>query len=214
MKLMVLGASGWIGSTIVAEAIARGDEVTALVRDQDNYQVDGVTAKTFDLNDNGVNISSLVSDETVCVAAIGGRALGNHEIVAQTATRLLSELSNSSIQRLLWVGGAGSLEVTNGMKLIESPDFPAEYKDEAIAQGQALEVFRSTKNSSNLDWTFISPAAEIFPGDKSGKYRIGYEQLIMDEQGNSRISVEDYAVAFVDEIENANNINKRIGVAY
>lgn len=186
----------------------------ALVRDYDKYQVDGVTAKAFDLKEDGVDMSSLISDETVFVAAIGGRALGNHEIVAQTATRLLTELSSSSIQRLLWVGGAASLETANGMKLIESPDFPTEYKDEAIVQGQALEVFRSTKSNSNLDWTNISPAAEIFPGDKSGKYRTGYEQLITDEQGNSRISVADYAVAFVDEVENASNINRRIGVAY
>jgi len=212
MKLVVLGASGWIGSHIVAEAKARGHEITALVRDEDKYEVDGVVAKSFDLNDNKADLASLINDEAVFVTAIGGRALGNHEIVAKTAERLLSELPKTSITRLLWVGGAGSLEVAPEVKLVEVPDFPAEYKDEAIAQGEALEVFRNTK--SPLNWTFVSPAAEIFPGDKLSKYRVGYEQLLTDDQGNSRISVVDYAVAFVDEIERAENSNKRIGVAY
>lgn len=212
MKLVVLGASGWIGSHIVAEAKARGHEITALVRDEDKYEIDGVVAKSFDLNDNKTDLASLINDEAVFVTAIGGRALGNHEIVAKTAERLLSELPKTSIKRLLWVGGAGSLEVAPEVKLVDVPDFPAEYKDEAIAQGQALEVFSNT--NSPLDWTFVSPAAEIFPGDKLGKYRVGYEQLLTDEQGNSRISVADYAIAFVDEIEHAENTNKRIGVAY
>jgi len=212
MKLIVLGASGWIGSHIVAEAKSRGHEITALVRAHDKYEVPNVTAKSFDLNDASDSLHTLISDETVFVAAIGGRALGNHEIVKNTAERLLNELPNTSIERLLWVGGAGSLEVAPNLKLIDTPEFPAEYKDEAIAQGEALDVFKHS--SSPLNWTFISPAAEIFPGDKLNQYRIGAEQLITDEQGNSRISVADYAVAFVDEIEKAAHINKRIGVAY
>tara|TARA_Y100000034_G_scaffold50903_1_gene62636 strand:+ start:574 stop:1212 length:639 start_codon:yes stop_codon:yes gene_type:complete len=212
MKLIVLGASGWIGSHIVAEAKSRGHEITALVRAHDKFDVPNVTAKSFDLNNPSDNLSALISDETVFVAAIGGRALGNHEIVKNTAERLLNELPSTNIERLLWVGGAGSLEVAPNLKLIDTPEFPAEYKDEAIAQGEALDVFKHS--SSPLNWTFISPAAEIFPGDKLNQYRIGAEQLITDEQGNSRISVADYAVAFVDEIEKAAHINKRMGVAY
>ena len=212
MKLIVLGASGWIGSHIVAEAKSRGHEITALVRAHDKYDVPNVTAKSFDLNSTSDNLSALISDETVFVAAIGGRALGNHEIVKNTAKRLLNELPNTSIERLLWVGGAGSLEVAPNLKLIDTPEFPAEYKDEAIAQGEALDVFKHS--SSPLNWTFISPAAEIFPGDKLDQYRTGAEQLITDEQGSSRISVADYAVAFVDEIEKAAHINTRMGVAY
>ncbi|GMM83094.1 NAD(P)-dependent oxidoreductase [Pseudoalteromonas sp. MTN2-4] len=212
MKLIVLGASGWIGSHIVAEAKSRGHEITALVRAHDKYDEPNVTAKSFDLNNESDNLSALISDETVFIAAIGGRALGNHEIVKNTAERLLNELPSNNIERLLWVGGAGSLEVAPNLKLIDTPEFPAEYKDEAIAQGEALDVFKHS--SSPLNWTFISPAAEIFPGDKLNQYRIGAEQLITDEQGNSRISVADYAVAFVDEIEKAAHINTRMGVAY
>ena len=212
MKLIVLGASGWIGSHIVAEAKSRGHEITALVRAHDKYDVPNVTVKSFDLNDASDDLRALISDETVFVAAIGGRALGNHEIVKNTAERLLNELPSTNIERLLWVGGAGSLEVAPNLKLIDTPEFPAEYKDEAIAQGEALDVFK--QSSSPLNWTFVSPAAEIFPGDKLNPYRTGADQLITDEQGNSRISVADYAVAFVDEIDKAAHINTRMGVAY
>ncbi|MBQ4810922.1 NAD(P)-dependent oxidoreductase [Pseudoalteromonas luteoviolacea] len=212
MKVVVLGASGWIGSHIVAQAKSRGHEVTALVRNSDKYDTTGVTVKSFDLNNHDQDLSSIISDETIFVAAIGGRALGNHEIVANTASTLLAQLPNTSIERLVWVGGAGSLEVAPNLKLIDTPEFPAEYKDEAIAQSQALTVFKSTQ--SPLNWTYISPAAEIFPGDKMQAYRVGFEQLLLDDEGNSRISVADYATALVDEIEKGEHINKRIGIAY
>ncbi|KZN54322.1 NAD(P)-dependent oxidoreductase [Pseudoalteromonas luteoviolacea] len=212
MKIVVLGASGWIGSHIVAQAKARGHEVTALVRDTDKYDVTDVTVKSFDLNDQNQDLTSIISDETTLVASIGGRALGNHEIVAKTASALLTQLPKTNIERLVWVGGAGSLEVAPNVKLIDTPEFPDEYKGEAHAQGQALDVFKSTQ--SPLNWTFISPAAEIFPGDNMQAYRIGFDQLLLDDEGNSRISVADYATALVDEIEKSEHINKRIGVAY
>ena len=211
MKLVVLGASGWIGSHIVAEAKSRGHQVTALVRNPKNYDVTDVNVKPFDLTDNS-SLSDVIKDESVFVTAIGGRALGNHNIVADTARRLLSELPHTAIERLVWVGGAGSLTVAPNVKLVDTPEFPVEYKDEAIAQGEALTVFQQTQ--SPLNWTFICPAAEIFPGDKQQNYRVTDDQLLVDEQGQSRISVADYAVAFVDELEKATYLNQRIGVAY
>ncbi|KZN65036.1 NAD(P)-dependent oxidoreductase [Pseudoalteromonas luteoviolacea] len=212
MKIVVLGASGWIGSHIVAQAKHRGHEITALVRDADKYDTTDVTVKSFDLNDKSQDLASIISDETIFVASIGGRTLGNHQIVAKTASALLAQLPKTNIERLVWVGGAGSLEVAPNLKLIDTPEFPKEYKDEALAQGQALDVFKSTQ--SPLNWTFISPAAEIFPGDNMQAYRIGFDQLLLDDEGNSRISVSDYATAFVDEIEKGEHINKRIGIAY
>ncbi|KZN34113.1 NAD(P)-dependent oxidoreductase [Pseudoalteromonas luteoviolacea] len=212
MKLVVLGASGWIGSHIVAEAKSRGHEVTALVRNTESYEVSDVTVKHFDLNNSNQDIEPLISDETVFVAAIGGRALGNHEIVAKTASQLLAKLPATSIERLVWVGGAGSLEVAPNVKLLDTPEFPPEYKDEAIAQGQALDVFKDAQ--ATLNWTYISPAAQIYPGDAAREYRIGFEQLLTDASGASKIAVSDYAIAFVDEIEKGQHINKRIGIAY
>ena len=212
MKVAVLGASGWIGSHIVNEAKARGHEVIALVRDTSKVDDAGVEVRQFDLLDASADLAKATKDVDAVISAIGGRAVGNHEIVRNTAKKLLTELPVAGVNRLLWVGGAGSLEVAPGVELVTVPDFPAEYKDEAIAMGEALKVFRTT--SSDLNWTFVSPAAEIFPGEKEAPYRVGGEQLLTDEQGASRISVSDYAVAMIDELEAGKYPNQRIGVAY
>lgn len=112
----------------------------------------------------------------------------------------------------MWVGGAGSLEVAPNVALVTVPDFPEEYKAEALAQGEALKVFK--ESNSDVLWTFVSPAAEIFPGETTSQYRIGGDQLLTDAEGNSKISVSDYAIAMLDVLEGGEHINKRIGVAY
>jgi len=212
MKVVVLGASGWIGSHIVNEAKLRGHHVIALVRNAENYAVEDVEIRQFDLNSSNSSLLDAVQGADVAIASIGGRAKGNHDIVAATANRLLETLPDANIDRLLWVGGAGSLEVAPGVPLISVPEFPAEYKAEAVAQGEALNAFKEAK--SPLDWTFISPAAEIFPGDSQSAYRVGGDQLLTDSQGNSRISVADYAVAMIDELEAHKYSKQRIGIAY
>lgn len=212
INVAVLGASGWIGSHIVNEALARGHQVTAIARRPENASAEGASVREFDLLNAQADLASAVQGADVVIAAIGGRAAGNHELVAHTAQRLLADLPNTSASRLLWVGGAGSLEVAPGVTLVSVPDFPEAYRAEALAQGEALEVFRNS--SSAINWTFVSPAAEIFPGEAQGSYRIGGEQLLTDDNGNSRISVSDYAKAMVDELEAAQHLNQRIGVAY
>lgn len=212
LKVAVLGASGWIGSHILNEAVSRGHEVIALVRDAEKMSADGVEVRPFDLLDTQADLATAVKGADVVIAAVGGRAAGNHELVEQTAQRLLATLPEAGVSRLLWVGGAGSLEVAPGVTLLSVPEFPDAYRAEAKAQGEALAVFRQTKRP--LHWTFVSPAAEIFPGEKQAPYRVGGEQLVTDADGNSRISVSDYAVAMVDELEAAQYLNQRIGVAY
>lgn len=212
IKVAVLGASGWIGSHIVSEALARGHQVTAIAREAGKITEQGASVREFDLLNAEADLASAVQGVDVVIAAIGGRAAGNHELVAHTAQRLLAELPNTSASRLLWVGGAGSLEVAPGVTLVSVPEFPEAYRAEALAQGEALEVFRN--NSSSISWTFVSPAAEIFPGEPQGSYRVGGEQLLTDDNGSSRISVSDYAKAMVDELEAAQHLNQRIGVAY
>lgn len=211
MKIAILGATGWIGSTVMNEALSRGHEVVAISREATKIDQPGVEVRSLDLLAKGGLVQALKGADVV-IAAVGGRAKGNHSMVAETAKRLLEELPQAEIQRLIWVGGAGSLEVAPGVKLVSVPDFPAEYKDEALAQGDALDVFRNS--GSNLDWVFASPAAEIFPGERSGQYRLGGDQLLTDEQGNSKISVEDYALALIDEAEKATYKQQRIAVAY
>ncbi|MFO4721059.1 NAD(P)-dependent oxidoreductase [Vibrio cholerae] len=212
MKVAILGASGWIGSHLAAEAKMRGHEVVAVVRDPAKVTLKGVAVQQLDILNLESSLKSVLEGVDAVIASIGGRAAGNHEMVAKTAQRLLNELPQAGVARLLWVGGAGSLEVAPGVKLVTVPGFPEEYKGEALAQGEALEVFRAS--NSDVNWTFVSPAAEIFPGDKQGQYRVGGDQLQTDSEGNSRISVADYAVALIDELEYAEHPHQRIGVAY
>ncbi|MCA6060070.1 NAD(P)-dependent oxidoreductase [Thalassolituus sp. ST750PaO-4] len=213
MKLAIIGATGWIGSTLVAEAQSRGHDVIAIARDSSNIAATGVEKRSLDLTaGDSASIAAAVAGADLVIASIGGRAAGNHEIVAASAQRLLNELPAAGVNRLLWVGGAGSLEVAPGVTLLSLPEFPQAYKDEAAAQGEALAVFRNSHSAVN--WTFISPAAEIFPGERSGNYRTGGDSLVSDAEGNSRISVQDYAVAMIDEAENNAHPKQRIGVAY
>ena len=163
----------------------------------------------FDLTKDVIATAAAGSD--VVIAAIGGRALGNHEIVANTAKQLLNSLAGTGT-RILWVGGAGSLEVAPGVTLVSSPDFPAEYKAEAIAQGEALDVFRAS--AADTAWTFVSPAAVIYPGESEGPYRVGGDSFFTDANGESKISVTDYAKAMLDEAHSAAHLNQRISIAY
>ncbi len=176
MKVAILGASGWIGSHLAAEAKMRGHEVVAVVRDPAKVTLKGVAVQQLDILNPESSLKSVLEGVDAVIASIGGRAAGNHEMVAKTAQRLLNELPQAGVARLLWVGGAGSLEVAPGVKLVTVPGFPEEYKGEALAQGEALEVFRAS--NSDVNWTFVSPAAEIFPGDKQGQYRVGGDQLL------------------------------------
>lgn len=208
MKIAVLGGTGWIGSHIVAEARARGLEVVVLTRRPDQGPADSVETRQLDITDPDANLNDALRGCDALIAAIGGRAEGNHAVVPQAAAILL----NTSIPRLLWVGGAGSLEVAPGVPLITTPDFPDAFKDEALVQGEALEVFRAS--SSAVNWTFICPAADIFPGEPLGHYRIGGDTLLTDEQGQCRISVTDYAAAVLDELAEGTHSQQRIGVAY
>ncbi|GGP67776.1 NAD(P)-dependent oxidoreductase [Shewanella saliphila] len=212
MKLAVLGATGWIGGTIMQQAISLGHEVIAAVRDANKVSQD-VPVRPLDITQmSAQDVATAFADVDVVIASIGGRAAQNHQIVAQTAQQLLQYLPQAGSPRLLWGGGAGSLEVAPGVTLVSTPEFPEEYKAEAIAQGEALAVFRST--DSAVKWTYVSPAAIIFPGESEAPYRLGGDEFFTDAQGQSRVSVVDFAKAMVDEAENAKHINQRISVAY
>ena len=210
MKIAVLGASGWIGRTIFNEALSRGHEVVALVRDPSKLGETTAEVRSVDL------AQPLLADTfegvDLVIAAVGARAEQNHDIVAKTVSHLLAVLPQAKIPRLLWVGGAGSLEVAPGVTLVSSPDFPPAYKDEALAQGEALKAFRAANTTVN--WTFVSPAAEIYPGASEGHYRLGGDSFFTDANGQSKISVADYAKAMLDEAEKAAHPNQRISVAY
>ncbi|MGE6381194.1 NAD(P)-dependent oxidoreductase [Shewanella baltica] len=210
MKIAILGATGWIGGAILKEALSRGHQVTALVRDPSKLSATDVAVHAVDLEQPLV--AQPFAGVDVVIASVGGRAQQNHGLVASTVQHLLDVLPNAKVPRLLWVGGAGSLEVATGVTLVSSPDFPAAYKDEALAQGEALQVFRAAQTAIN--WTFVSPAAEIYPGESEGPYRLGGDSFFTDANGRSRISVTDYAKAMLDEAEQGTHANQRISVAY
>ncbi len=211
MKIAVLGATGWIGSTIKQEAVDRGHQVIAISRTNNADSENNVERRALDLLSQE-GMTDAVQGADVVIAAIGGRAKGNHDIVPNTAKRLLEELPVTGVKRLLWVGGAGSLEAAPGVALIDMPNFPAEFHDEAKAQGEALAIFKAS--DSELNWVFVSPAADIFPGEHTGEYRTGGDQLLTDRDGNSKVSVQDFATALVDEAEKSIYEKERISIAY
>ncbi|WP_299664582.1 NAD(P)-dependent oxidoreductase [uncultured Psychromonas sp.] len=210
MKLAILGATGWIGSHIMEQAVKRDHEVVSFVRDPIKISNSKTSVVSFDLQSEQ-EITPLIRDVEVVIVSVGGRTNDNHQLVAETAQRLMTDLDGSST-RIVWVGGAGSLEVAPGVTLVSSPEFPEDYKQEALAQVEALNVFKASK--SNASWTFVSPAAIIYPGDSEAKYRIGDNTFFTNTDGESKVSVTDYAIAMVDEAENAAHLNQHMSIAY
>ncbi|MGH8821977.1 MAG: NAD(P)-dependent oxidoreductase [Rhodoferax sp.] len=211
MKVFIVGASGMVGQALVKEALQRGHQVTAAAREISKAALPaGVKMVQADASSES-EVRTAVAGHDAVIAAISGRKSG-HDTVAAIARNLLSTLPLAGVPRLLWVGGAGSLEVAPGVQLVNTPNFPAAYKDEALGQGRALEVFRAS--TSQLNWTFVSPAALLQPGERTGRYRTGGDQLLKDAAGNSQISVADFALAMLDELERSAHPRQRITVAY
>lgn len=203
MKVALLGASGMIGSRILAELASRGHQVTALARDTAKIAaLPGVTAKAVDAFD-GKALAAAYAGHDAAISSV-------HYLASNTDT-LIDAAKASGVARYLVVGGAGSLEVAPGVKLVDTPQFPAIYLDEARAGGVFLDKLRA---ESTLNWTFLSPSALIQPGERTGTFRLGMDQLLVDATGNSAISAEDYAVALVDELEAPKHSRQRFTVGY
>ena len=213
MKIALFGATGHIGQGILDEALSRGYEVVAVVRDLSRLaqRSDQLKVVTGDVTQAASWLDAVRGADAV-VASLSARRDGNPDSLPANASVLLNNLPKAGVKRLLWVGGAGSLEVAPGVRVLDDPHFPAAWKPEAEAQGAALEVFRASK--TDVDWTYISPAALIEDGELTGKYRVGGNQLLVDAKGESRISVADYAVALLDRIEQHDALRQRITVAY
>lgn len=214
MKIVVFGASGTIGRAITAELLARGHTVTAATRS--GARVEGLVVQTVtgDASDPE-SVARLAAGKDAVVSATGPRR-GDGEDPEDSllgAARGLAEgLRRAGVRRLVVVGGAGSLEVAPGQRLLDTPDFPPPWKPTALAHARTLEeVYREI---DDLDWTYVSPPGVIGPGERTGEFRVGGDQLLVDEQGKSRISIPDYAIAFADELEDGEAFRRRITVAY
>ncbi|HTB23487.1 MAG TPA: NAD(P)-dependent oxidoreductase [bacterium] len=212
MKLAIYGAAGMIGGRITAEALRRGHSVSALVRTTGKLALDDpkLAERKADIADAG-QVAQMVRGHDAVICAISPRNERGPQLMALAILSLAQGLPQAGVKRLLVVGGAGSLEVAPGKRLMDTPHFPEAYKVEAKAGAEALALLRL---QDQLDWTFISPPGVIQPGERLGVFRIGGEQLLTDATGQSRISAEDYAVAMIDEVEQGRNIKRRITVAY
>ncbi|MEV5606876.1 NAD(P)-dependent oxidoreductase [Streptomyces sp. NPDC052225] len=211
MNILLFGATGMVGSRIAAEALARGHQVTAVSR-SGAVPAPGATPVTAEINDP-LKVAELVTGHDAVGSAVAPPRDGSDPQAPFLALNeiLVDGVRRSAVSRLVVVGGAGSLEVAPGQALADQPGFPDAYLGEALAHRDVLAYLRTV---DDLDWTYISPAAEIAPGARTGDFRIGGDRLMTDADGNSRISAEDYAVAFVDEIERDAHSRGRMSVAY
>ena len=216
MHIVVFGATGNIGQRIVREALSRGHEVTGVVRDPAASQSPDPRVRLVK-GDATVadSVAEVARGADAVVSAISPRpnARGlEAPRLADAARALIAGLPRAGVKRVLFVGGAGSLEVAPGQQLMDQPGFPEAYKAEATEGRDSLAVWR--EQGAGLEWTYLSPAAEIHPGRRSGGYRVSGDQFIVDEKGRSTITFEDYAVAVLDELEQPKHVGRRFAVAY
>jgi putative NADH-flavin reductase len=211
MKIAIIGASGNIGSRIMKEALSRGHEVTAIIRN-----VARLTEKNKNMHVISCDIlkttelSQHLKNQDVVISAYGPTFENPNQLVDAT-TSLIEAAKKAQLKHLIAVGGAGSLEIAPDSLLLDSPHFPESWKPIARAHKQALHLYEREKE---LNWSYVHPAAMIEAGNRTGKFRIGGSKLLADEHGNSKISMEDYAIALVDEAENPKHLHKRFVVAY
>ena len=203
MKIAVVGASGNAGSRIVAELARRGHTVTAIARHPEKIAtLPNVTAKRGDVTDQG-SLAQLLAGHDAAISSV--------HFLDSDPVKLIGAARDSKVGRYLVVGGAGSLEVAPGVRLVTTPGFPAQYKAEAEKGAAFLDLLRQEKQ---LNWTFLSPSALFTAGERTGKFRLGTDQLLTAADGKSWISFEDFAVALADEIERPAHIRRRFTVGY
>lgn len=203
MKIAVIGASGNAGSRIAAELARRGHAVTAIGRHPEKIAaLPGITAKRGDVMDQA-SLAQLLAGHDAAVSSV--------HFTASDPARLIGAAKESGVGRYLVVGGAGSLEVAPGVRLVATPGFPVAYKAEAEKGAAFLDLLRQERE---LNWTFLSPSVLFVAGERTGKFRLGTDQLLTAADGKSSISFEDFAVALADEIERPAHIRRRFTVGY
>ena len=208
MKIAVLAANGKVGSLIVKEAVDRGNDVTAIAREENKTVAKKFLKKDIlDLTENDLK------DFDVVITAFGAWTEDTLPLHKTTVEHLANILANKNT-RLLVVGGAGSLYTDDSLKtqLFETSDFPTDYMSVATNMAKGLEVLRKR---NDVKWTYISPAAEFgYEWERKGEYQLAGEVFTVNAEGKSEISYADYAIAMVDEAEKGNHINQRISVLW
>lgn len=202
-----------IGSRVLKELVSRGHKVTAVVRDLSRVASEpGVIAVKGDVNDVSALERALRGADGVVSAYAPPQ--GHEEQVSESTRALVQAAKQAGVRRVIIVGGAASLFVAPGVTLLESGHIPKEWLPIATAHRDLLEQLRTTDLAAGMDWTYLSPAAFIQPGERTGKFRLGKDDLLKDAEGQSRISAEDYAIALVDELERPQHRAQRFTVGY
>jgi putative NADH-flavin reductase len=212
MKIALVGATGNIGREITRQALARGHQVTAIVRRDSDLptELDGAQLAVAALDDTDA-LAAVIAGHDVLASAFGPRPGDGPATVTTVTAELVKAARQAGVPRFLMVGGAGTLEVAPGVQLVDTDGFPDAYKPVALA---AREAFNLLQKVDDLDWTFYSPAAEIGPGPQKGGFRTQARQFLVGADGHSRISYADYADAFVSEIEKPQYVRTIATVAY
>jgi putative NADH-flavin reductase len=213
MKIALIGATGFIGSAILREALDRGHQVTAIVRHPEKLpQHPSLVARKGDVTREMETTALVVGRDAVISAYSPGRDVPDiYEQHVSGYRKIIDGVKKAGVKRLLVVGGAGSLEVAPGVQLVDTPQFPEQWKAGSLATRKVLYLLQ---DEPELEWTFLSPSNMIAPGERTGRFRLGTDQLLTDADGQSRISLEDYAVAMLNELEDPKHIRQRFTVGY
>jgi putative NADH-flavin reductase len=205
MKIALIGATGYVGAKILDEALARGHQVTAVGRNPAAAgERPGLTARAVDVHDVPALAEVLRGHDAVINGFSPGRGAsqdGIFEKFERGYRAIIDATKLSGVKRFLAVGGAGSLKTAAGIEFLESPEFPDIYRPNLNGIRGTREQYYMLKGEPELDWVFLAPSSFLTPGERTGAYRIGKDHLLVDENGESRISLEDYAKAMIDELE-------------
>lgn len=216
MKIALIGATGFVGKEILNEALQRGHEVTAIARSLKNIPMpEGTREISLDVNHVDELAKTLKGHEIVVSSYNPGWENPNiYEEYLSGASAIQQATKKAGVKRLFVIGGAGSLFLNERTRVIDDPKFPKEIRPGALAASEYLEILKREKE---LDWTFFSPAIGMAPGKlqvRRGTYRKGFDKPVFDENGKSELSVQDAAVAIIDEVENAHHVRERFTAGY
>ena len=213
MKIALIGASGMVGSAIRDEALARGHKVTAIVRHPEKITIKNPNLTVVKGDVMSDKVDMLVRGQDAVISAYNP-GWSNSNIAPDTTkayAAIIAGVKKSGVKRLLVVGGAGSLEASPGVQLIDTMQVPELIRGAILALRDVLYTLRK---ENDLDWTFLSPAANFVPGTRTGKFRLGKDEVVKDKNGDSKICIQDYAVAMIDELEKPKHSRQRFTLAY
>jgi putative NADH-flavin reductase len=216
MKIALIGASGHVGAKLLAEALQRGHLVTAICRHPEALPPHAhMSAVRADVLDSAALAGVLAGHEAVLTAFSPGRGREDPDLIAiyvRGHKAIIAAIKSAGVKRVLAVGGAASLRVPSGQALLDSPEWPPQFYKPAVMGTR--ELLYLLKAEPDFDWVYLSPPMYLQPGVRTGKYRVGKDDLLYDSAGRSHVSEEDYAVAMLDELEHPRHHRERFTVGY